>query len=273
MEVVSASPSANRSKLPRAESEGPHERSSVLAAPALPALSIVIPAHDEAARLPRTLATLARWCEHNAIDAEVIVVDDGSTDDTTRLARNSIELFSRLRVIRHERRRGKGAAVRSGLIAATAPVVMFTDADLATPLENSKALLDALEAGADLAIGSRLLPASTILGPQPWLRRIAGVVFRALTRVLVTTGVRDTQCGMKAMRRSFSSTLVRESRVDGFAFDVEWLAIAFRRRARVVEIPVCWEDRRGSRLRLRSASREMLLDLVRVAWRFRTRPE
>lgn len=272
MEVLSASHSANRSTLPYASILGPHERNGVRAAPVLQTLSIVIPAHDEAARLPRTLAILARWCERNAVDAEVIVVDDGSSDDTARLARNSIELLSRLRVIRHDRRRGKGAAVRSGLIAATAPFVLFTDADLSTPLEDSKALLDALEGGADLAVGSRVLPASTILGPQPWPRRIAGAVFRALTRALVTTGVSDTQCGMKAVRRSFSNTLIRESRVDGFAFDVEWLAIAQRRHARVVELPVRWEDRRGSRLRLHLAAREMFLDLLRLAWRFRPRP-
>jgi len=271
VEILTASHSANRSSLPYVSIEGPTERSSVLAAPVLPRLSIVIPAHDEAARLPKTLAIVARWCESNEVDVEVIVVDDGSSDDTARLAQNSIELLARLRVIRHDRRRGKGAAVRSGLIAATAPYVMFTDADLATPLEDSKALLDALEGGADLAVGSRVLPASTILGPQPWPRRIAGAVFRMLTRAWVTTGVLDTQCGMKAMRRSFSNILIRESRVDGFAFDVEWLAIAQHRHARVVELPVRWGDRRGSRLRLHRASREMFLDLLRLAWRFRSR--
>ncbi len=227
-------------------------------------LSLVIPAFREAARLGPSLQRVARWLEAWGGAAEVLVVDDGSPDETAEVARAHAPLFARLRVLRHATNRGKGAAVRTGVLAAEGRLVAFADADLAAPIEALSRLLNALESGADVAVASRRTRGADIARRQPLARRVAGSAFRTLVRVIVPTGVSDTQCGLKAFRREAARHLASRARLDGWAFDVEWLARARRAGMSVAEVPVRWSDDPRSALVLRRAAVQMVRDLVRV---------
>jgi dolichyl-phosphate beta-glucosyltransferase len=224
----------------------------------------VIPAFREAARLGPSLQRVARWLSAWGHAAEVLVVDDGSPDATADVARAHAPLFARLRVVRHLENRGKGAAVRTGVLAAQGRLVAFVDADLAAPIEALSRLLAALELGADVAVASRRTRGADIARKQPLARRVAGGAFRGLVRVLVPTGVSDTQCGLKAFRGDAARRIAARARVDGWAFDVEWLARARRAGMTVAEVPVRWSDDPRSALVLRQAAGQVLLDLVRV---------
>lgn len=227
-------------------------------------LSLVIPAFREAARLPPSLQRVARWLSAWGGSAEVLVVDDGSPDATAEVARAHAPLFARLRVLRHAANRGKGAAVRTGVLAAEGRLVAFVDADLAAPIEALSRLLAALELGADVAVASRRTRGADIARKQPLARRVAGGAFRTLVRVLVPTGVADTQCGLKAFRGDAARRIASCARVDGWAFDVEWLARARRAGMTVAEVPVRWSDDPRSALVLRRAAGQVVRDLVRV---------
>jgi dolichyl-phosphate beta-glucosyltransferase len=227
-------------------------------------LSLVIPAFREAARLGPSLQRVARWLEAWGQPAEVVVVDDGSRDETAEVARAHAPLFARLRVLRHAANRGKGAAVRTGVLAAQGRLVAFADADLAAPIEALSRLLAALERGADVAVASRRTQGADIARQQPLARRVAGHAFRGLVRAIVPTGVSDTQCGLKAFRREAARHLASRARLDGWAFDVEWLARARRSGMSVAEVPVRWSDDPRSALVLRRAAVQMLRDLLRA---------
>lgn len=237
--------------------------------PTLVELSIVIPAYQESSRLGSTLFEIARFLEQRSIDGEVIVVDDGSTDGTADVAELAREHLKRLSLVRHPRNLGKGAAVRSGIAAASAPIVCFLDADLSTPVDDLAHLIAAIRDGADIAIGSRHLPSSAIIVPQPLLRRCLGALFRGVVRVLLPLPFRDTQCGAKAFRAETARRLALSSVLDGYAFDLEWLALARRWERRVDEVPVAWSDRPGSSLRILPTLFAILRDVLRVRTRMR----
>lgn len=231
------------------------------------ALSLVIPAWCEASRLPASLRRVARWLDARGQRAEVLVVDDGSPDATAGVARALAPLFAELRVLRHADNRGKGAAVRTGVLAARGRAVAFVDADLAAPIEALSRLLAALELGADVAVASRRAQGADIARAQPLPRRLAAAAFRRATALLVPTGVRDTQCGLKAFRREAARRLAAAARVDGWAFDVEWLALARRDGLRVTEVPVRWSDDPRSQLRLGRAALPVARDLLAIRLR------
>lgn len=232
-------------------------------------LSIVIPAYQESSRLGATLFEVGRFLRQRSIDGEVIVVDDGSTDGTANVAELAREHLLRLRVVRHARNLGKGAAVRTGVEAAGAPIVCFLDADLSTPVEELLHLIAAVRGGADIAIGSRHLPNSAILVPQPLLRQCLGALFRSVVRILLPLPFRDTQCGAKVFRAQTARRLASASVLDGYAFDLEWLALARRWQRRVDEVPVAWSDRPGSSLRILPTLFAILRDVLRVRRRMR----
>jgi dolichyl-phosphate beta-glucosyltransferase len=232
-------------------------------------LSIVVPAKDEATRLPRLFETLSNGglqaIESAGLDLqELLVVDDGSTDATAAIVLQHAARDPRIGLVRPEHGRGKGAAVRAGVLAATAPWVLVMDADLATPLDQAAALVERLEEGADAAIGSRGLPSSRIEVHQPRHRELAGKTFNALVRLVTGLPFRDTQCGFKLFRLSTTRPLFERQRVEGFAFDVEILVEARRRGLRVVEVPVRWVDDPDTKVRVLPASARMTWELFRI---------
>jgi dolichyl-phosphate beta-glucosyltransferase len=236
------------------------------------ALSVVIPAYNEAQRLPRTLHRIAEHVESLAADCEILVVDDGSTDATAERA-----LETRLRgvqVLRNERNRGKGYSVRRGMLAARGARRLMTDADLSTPIEELARLSAQLDAGHDIAIGSRALPGSRIEVHQPALREGLGRAFNLLVRLLAVPGLHDTQCGFKLFTGDAAEAVFARCRLDGFSFDVEALHVARRLGYRVAEVPIVWRNDAATRVTLlRGAA--AFLDLVRIranAWAGRYEP-
>lgn len=231
-------------------------------------LSIVIPAYNESRRIGATLDAALAYLAGSHTRGEVIVVDDGSRDETAALVARYAETHPAVRLLRNGCNRGKGYTVRHGVLEARGEVVLFCDADGSTPMGEASKLLAVIEAGgAEAAIGSRALPKSDLARPQPWFRRAMGWGFRNLVRLLVVRGFRDTQCGFKAFRRESAREVFRRQTLDGFAFDVEILFIARRLGYRVVEVPVRWLDSRDSRVRPGRDAARMLLDLFRIRWR------
>ena len=199
-----------------------------------------------------------------AESVEIIVVDDGSADGTGDIAASVGRACGFVTVLRGARNRGKGAAVRRGMLAARFGHVLFTDVDLSTPIEEASKLRAALAAGADVAIGSRRLAGSDVQVHQPWLREMAGRAFSGLVSLLLLPGIHDSQCGFKAFRRAAAQALFGRQRLDGFGFDAEILWLARQLGYRVAEIPIVWRDDRRSNVRLVRDSGGMLLDLGRV---------
>ncbi len=230
-------------------------------------LSIVVPAYQEEARIRRALETLAAFLRARGEPFEVLVVDDGSRDATPAL----VEEFARGRegfaLVRLPANRGKGAAVREGLARARGARVLFTDADLSTPLEELDALDRELRDGADFVLASRGLAGSRLEVRQPWYRERMGKIFNGIVRLLTGIPFRDTQCGFKLLRGDAARALAGEMREDGFSFDVELILLARRRGLALREVPVAWRNDTGSRVNPVWDSAAMLAALVRIVRR------
>lgn len=209
-------------------------------------LSVVIPAYNEAHRLPATIETVAGYLAGRCREWEIVVVDDGSTDGTAALLAARAD-GERLIVCRLERNRGKGAAVRAGVARCRHDYVLVTDADLSTPISALDTLWRALQ-GADVAIGSRAVDRSLVVRAQPRYRTALGRLFNRLARALRLTPFADTQCGFKLWRREAARQVFARSRIDGFAFDVESLLIARKLGCRVAEAAVPWSNDPDSRV-------------------------
>ena len=233
-----------------------------------PPLSIVIPAYNEAARLGPTLERVLAFVAAERPGSEIIVVDDGSRDDTAARAR--AVGGERVIVIELGQNRGKGAAVRKGMLAARGRRVLFSDADLATPIEEVGKLEAALDAGADVAIASRALGGSDIRVRQHPVRELMGRSFNLMVRLAVMGGIKDTQCGFKLFTRAAAQDLFGQATIDGFAFDVEVLWLA-RGRYQVAEIPVVWRHVDESKVSPGTDAARMFADLVQIRWRHRRR--
>ncbi|HSB62021.1 MAG TPA: dolichyl-phosphate beta-glucosyltransferase [Vicinamibacteria bacterium] len=226
-----------------------------------PPLSVVIPAYNEAERLPRTLERVTAYLAGRGLAHEIVVVDDGSTDGTAERARSCGG--PALAVLRHEPNRGKGYAVRRGMLAARGERRLMTDADLSTPIEELARLEAALAAGHDVAIGSRAVPGANVEVHQPWYREAMGRLFNRLVRLLVLPGLRDTQCGFKLFTARAAETAFSAALLDGFSFDVEALYIARRHGLGVVEVPVTWRNDAATRVGLMRGGLAFL-DLLRI---------
>jgi dolichyl-phosphate beta-glucosyltransferase len=229
-------------------------------------LSVVVPAYNESRRLGPGLETIAAYLEKGSAEHEIIVVDDGSTDDTASVAREVAGSWPRVKVIQHVANRGKGAAVRSGVLASRGDRILFSDADLATPIAEEAKLQAAMDEGYDVVIASRALPESDIQVRQHPLREIMGKTFNRILRVLALTPYADTQCGFKLFTREAGHDLFRQVTIDHFAFDVEILLLA-RGRYRVAEVPVVWRHMQDSRVSMGTDAARMFLDVLRVRLR------
>jgi glycosyltransferase involved in cell wall biosynthesis len=228
------------------------------------ALTVVLPAYNEAARLGNTLTAVLNYLRENWPDAELIVVDDGSADDTASLAREVLNNSRDVRtsVISYKSNLGKGRAVRLGLLAARNEVALFSDADLSTPITEAPKLVDPILRGDfDVTFGSRALDRELIGVHQPWRREQAGRVFNLVVRLATGLPFWDTQCGFKAFRMSACRPLVEAAMVDRFGFDVELLYLAFRAGLRLKEVPVRWDHNEGSKVTLASDSLRMLSEV------------
>jgi len=234
-----------------------------------PDLSIVIPAYNEAQRLPRTLERVRDWVERKravaGLEIEVLVVDDGSKDDTAQVVTAWQKEFDGLRLVSNGRNRGKGYSVRHGMLEALGRIALFTDADLSAPIEEADKLLIALEE-ADVAIGSRALDRRLIETHQSVARETAGRIFNGMVRLL--TGVRflDTQCGFKAFRMKRARIIFEQQLVEDFGFDPELLYLARRHGLTAIEVPVRWAHDPGSKVHMLRDSTLMFWDLVKVRW-------
>lgn len=239
--------------------------------PAPMQLSIVIPAYNEAKRLPRTLEALHAYIASRGLAAEVLVVDDGSSDDTYAVAAS----FPGVTALRYELNQGKGHAVRYGVLRAAGQRVLFMDADLATPLKELSKLDAALDAGAGFAIGSRPLRESELTVRQPLLRELCGRLFNKAVQVLATPGIQDTQCGFKLLTREAAQEIFSRCQLNGFSFDVEALFLARRLGYRIAEIPVRWAHQEGAaafatRGAYLKQGLRMIQDLIRIRVLHRT---
>jgi glycosyltransferase involved in cell wall biosynthesis len=242
-----------------------------------PRYSIVIPAYNETARIERALFSVSGCIRSRGWDAEVLVVDDGSTDDTARLVELWGQQHPEVRLIRNGRNRGKGFSVRNGMLRAAGEIVMFTDADLSSPIEEAERLFAAIEAGADVAIGSRWLTGRRIVHKQPLYRRVFGRCFNALTRTIMRLPFADTQCGFKAFRHEAAQLVFGLQRIERWGFDPEILFIGIKRGLRITEVPVTWGHDERSRISYLRDGMQMLIELVYVRWsalrgRYRRQP-
>lgn len=237
-----------------------------------PQLAVVIPAYNEAARIGPYLADIRDHLAGYSGGAEVLVVDDGSQDDTADLVRAVARGWPELRLIRLGANSGKGAAVRAGVLASAARRVLFADADGATPISEEWRLTAALAKGAAVAVGSRYLPGPGVTRERNLKRAAAGGVFRFAARTLVGVGVRDTQCGFKMFTADAARLLFGTGRETGYLFDVELLALAERFGLPVAEVAINWSEKPGSKVRFVRDSARMFAGLWRLRRQLRTVP-
>ncbi len=229
-----------------------------------PALSIVIPAYNESARIESTLERVMLCVRKREWDAEVLVVDDGSTDDTLEVVQRWAQRFDRLHLIRNGGNRGKGYSVRNGLLQAAGDIVMFTDADLSAPMEEAERLFAAIRSGADVAIGSRWLEKQRQTTNQPLYRRFFGRCFNKLTRFVIGLPFKDTQCGFKAFKREAAQVIFRLQTIERWGFDPEILFIARKLKYRIDEVPVTWGHDERSRISYLRDGMKMLEEMAEI---------
>ena len=232
----------------------------------MPQYSIIIPAYNESARLG---ATLDRVLDHLAAqhwDAEVIVVNDGSRDDTAEMVLARARANPALRLIENPGNRGKGYSVRNGMLKAGGEMRLFTDADLSSPIAEANKLFAAIEAGADVAIGSRWLQPDTQTQRQSLLRQFYGRTFNLVLRILLGLRFKDTQCGFKAFRRSSAEKLFSQQTIEGWGFDAELLFLADRSGLKIKELPVVWSDAEGTRIHPLRDGLRMMAEVLTIRW-------
>lgn len=231
-----------------------------------PKYSIVIPAYNERARILATLRSVVDTVRAQHWSAEVIVVNDGSTDETAQIVRDFIQTAPEVHLMENPRNSGKGYSVRSGLLHARGEIVMFTDADLSAPIDEAGRLFDAIAQGADIAIGSRWLATSRQTHRQPLYRQFFGRCFNALTRAIMRLPFADTQCGFKAFTRAAAQTVFQLQTIERWGFDPEILFIARKRGYRIQEVPVSWAHDARSRISYLRDGLQMLKELAIVRW-------
>ncbi len=228
----------------------------------MPKISIVIPAFNEEKRLPRTLDTIKNYVLSKKLDAEVIVVDDGSSDATAAAAAMTSGI--NITVIKNPGNRGKGYSVAHGFSKAEGEIIFFTDADLSTPVSFIEPFLKQHEAGFDIVAASRAVPGSAKRVKQPFYRDMMGRVFNFFVRLLTGLKLRDTQCGFKSFKKECAAEIIKRRTIDDFGFDVEFLYIANMLNYKICEYPVEWYDVPGTKVNAFKDSLKMFIDLIDI---------
>jgi dolichyl-phosphate beta-glucosyltransferase len=228
-------------------------------------LSLVIPAFNEENRLPLTLESVGKYLPQQSYAYEVIVVDGGSTDKTSTVVKNFQKVHPQFRLIRLPKNRGKGFCVRTGILESKGRFVIFTDADLATPIKEVEKILSHLDKGFDVVIGSRRHADSKIVRPQNWIRRQMGRAYNQMNRWLGIRGVEDVPCGFKGFRREAAEKIFGTIKLDGYAFDAEVLYLTqniFNLRWK--QVPIEWKNFPGSKINILRDPIVMTLDLIKI---------
>jgi dolichyl-phosphate beta-glucosyltransferase len=228
-----------------------------------PFLSIIIPAYNEASRLPKTLPSLRKFLEEQNFTWEVILSDDGSTDQTLQIASKYFGDEGLVK-INSPKNRGKGSAVRQGILAAKGEICLLSDADFSTPIQDFFKLYPLIKDGYDIAIGSRSLPDSNVTVRQAWYREGMGRAFNTFVNIIILEGFIDTQCGFKCFRREKVTNIFKKMRINRFSFDVEFLYLAQKSNLKISETPVEWHNVLDSRVRIVQDSLGMLRDLFQI---------
>src|ERR1022692_1422412 len=228
--------------------------------------TFVIPAYNESVRLGPTLHALLRYTQEQNWDAEILVVDDGSTDDTAEIVREASRAHEQIRLVQNPGNRGKGYSVRNGMLHARGDICLFTDADLSSPISEAQKLFDAISQGADVAIGSRWLCPELQTERQPFYRQVFGRIFNLVLRVFLGLNFADTQCGFKAFRREAGQRIFPLQRIERWGFDPEILFLARRLGFTVKEVPVVWAHSEGTRLHPFRDGLRMFGDVLRIRW-------
>jgi glycosyltransferase involved in cell wall biosynthesis len=228
--------------------------------------SIVIPAYNESARLRPTLDTLLQYVHDQKWDVEILVVNDGSSDDTAQVIREYGKVHPEILLLENPGNRGKGFSVRNGMLHARGNICLFTDADLSSPIEEAQKLLAAINAGADVAIGSRWLKAELQTERQPLYRQAFGRIFNMVLRIVLGMRFVDTQCGFKAFRRDAVQRIFPLQKIERWGFDPEILYLARRAGLKVAEVPVVWAHSEGTRLSPVKDGIRMFGEVLRIRW-------
>src|SRR5712691_4221782 len=232
----------------------------------MPTYSIIIQAYNEGARLGTTLDRVLNYVAAQRWDAEVIVVNDGSRDQTPDLVRSYAQTHPALRLLENPGNRGKGYSVRNGMLHAAGEILLFSDADLSSPIEEAIKLFAAIRSGADIAIGSRWLQPELQAHRQSVLRQFYGRIFNLALRILLGLKFKDTQCGFKAFTRSASQTIFPLQRIERWGFDPELLYLARRAKLRVEEVPVAWSHQAGTRISPLRDGLRMFTEALTIRW-------
>ncbi len=227
-------------------------------------LSVIIPAYNEEKRLLPTLSKIYAYLSTKDFPYEIIVVDDGSTDNTLPMIKNFASSNKHIVILINEQNSGKGFSVRKGMLSARGEYAFFTDADLSTPIEEIEKCLPYLINGYDVVIGSRSMPGSDILVHQPWYREKMGKIFNFMVNMVLLKGIIDTQCGFKGFKREAVKTVFSRCKIDGFSFDVEALYLSRKYNFKIKEIPIRWENSTLSKVSPIKHSLQMFKDLIGI---------
>jgi len=228
--------------------------------------SIVIPAYNESARLCPTIEKILAHMQAHGWDAEIVIVNDGSTDDTAVIVQTFTAGNRAVRLIQNPGNRGKGYSVRNGMLHANGEIILFSDADLSSPIEEADKLFSAIESGADVALGSRWLRAELQTQRQPLYRQFYGRVFNLALRLVLGLQFRDTQCGFKAFTRRAAHMVFPQQHIERWGFDPEILYLAQKFGLRVQEVPVKWAHREGTRLNPLRDGIRMFGEVLKIRW-------
>lgn len=228
--------------------------------------SIVIPAYNESRRIRPTLEKILAYVAKQGWDSEIIIVNDGSRDNTAEIIHKYAQDHPIVRLIENPGNRGKGFSVRNGMLNARGDVMLFTDADLSAPIEEAPKLLDCIANGADIAIGSRWLRAELQTERQSLQRQLFGRAFNLALRILLGLRFKDTQCGFKAFNRRAVESVFAQQQIERWGFDPELIFLAQKNGFRVVEIPVQWAHEEGGSIHPLRDGIRMVLDVLRIRW-------
>ncbi len=228
--------------------------------------SIVIPAYDEGARIGASIQSVLSYVAQQGWDAEVIVVNDGSRDKTVDIVREYLATTPALRLLENPGNRGKGYSVRNGMLHARGEILLFSDADLSSPIEEAAKLFTAIAEGADIAIGSRWLQSDLQTQRQPLYRQLFGRIFNLMLRLTLGLKFKDTQCGFKAFKRAAAQAIFPLQQVERWGFDPELLYLANKFGFRVAEVPVAWAHREGTRINPLRDGMRMFGEMLKIRW-------